>query len=121
MMIATLWVEAIREPWSPDFTAQPLSAEVVGVSAGPIANGAKLFHEKGCEYCHQISGNGGHRGPDLSFVGDRLTKDDLTIRIMNGGYNMPAYAGNLSPQDLEDLLIFLGSRRHPGIAASGGK
>lgn len=121
MMIATLWVEAVREPWSPDFTAKPLSAEIVGVSEGPIANGAKLFHEKGCEFCHQIAGNGGSRGPDLTYVGDRLTKDDLTIRIMNGGYNMPAYAGNLSPADLEDLLIFLGSRRHPKIAASSGK
>jgi ubiquinol-cytochrome c reductase cytochrome b subunit len=111
MMIGPLWVEAIREPWSPDFAAKPLPVKVVGIASGPIADGARLFHEKGCEFCHEVAGYGGHRGPGLTDVGDRLTEDDITIRIMNGGYNMPAFAGNLKPEELEDLAIFLHSRR----------
>ena len=111
MMIGTLWVAAMREPWSPDFKAQPLPTAVIGTNVGPIVDGAKLFHSKGCEYCHEIEGYGGHRGPSLTWVADRLTRADLTVRIMNGGYNMPAFAGLLKPDELDDLLVFLESRK----------
>ena len=113
MMIGTLWVEAMREPWSPDFDAKPLPTPIVGASEGPIANGAHLFYSKGCEFCHEVGGYGGRRGPGLTWVGDRLTRTDLTIRIMNGGYNMPAFAGILKPEELEDIVVFLGSRTQP--------
>jgi ubiquinol-cytochrome c reductase cytochrome b subunit len=111
MMIVTLWIEAERSPWSPDFEAEPLPAHVVGTTEGPIASGARLFYEKGCEFCHDIEGYGGRRGPELTWIADRLTRDDITIRILNGGYNMPAFAGILTPEEVEDLVIFLGSRR----------
>ena len=111
LMIGTLWWEGAESPWSPAFAAPALSAHIIGTASGPIAEGAYLFHERGCEACHAISGLGGRRGPDLSYVGDRLTHDDLTVRIMNGGYNMPAFAGNLKPEELEDIVLFLGSRR----------
>ena len=111
MMIATLWIEGQRSPWSPDFTAKPLSASIVGVTSGPVADGASLFHKKGCEYCHQIAGNGGLRGPDLSTVANRLTRDQITIRIVNGAPNMPAYGGMLKPGDLSALVEFLASRK----------
>lgn len=66
---------------------------------------------KGCEYCHEISGYGGHRGPDLTYIGDRFSVDQLTIQIVNGGTNMPAYGGNLSTTELNNLVAFLGSRK----------
>jgi len=111
MMIGTLWVEAIREPWSPDFKAEPLPTSVIGTNVGPVVTGASLFYAKGCEFCHEIEGFGGRRGPSLTWVGDRLTRADLTVRIMNGGYNMPAFAGLLDTEQLDDLLVFLESRR----------
>lgn len=111
LIISTLWQLGVRSPWSPDFSAEMLPASVVGATAGPVADGARLFHEKGCEYCHSISDYGGHRGPDLTLVGDRLSEAQLTVRIMNGGYNMPSFATSLSHQELNDLIVFLQSRK----------
>ena len=111
IMVGTLWIEGIRAPWSPDFSAQPLPVEVVGVTSGPIHEGAELFYSKGCEFCHTISGHGGHRGPDLTYIGDSLSPDEMTWRILNGGLNMPAFGGNLTPKELDSLVAFLQSRR----------
>lgn len=113
LIIATFWIAGLRSPWAPDFEAKPLPPELVGTTEGPVARGAVLFHKKGCEYCHDIGGYGGHRGPELTTVGDRLDEKLLTLRIINGGYNMPAYANNITHEELTDLVAFLASRKTP--------
>ncbi len=105
-------------PWAPRLDAQPLPAQVVGATSGPTAVGAKLFHDKGCEYCHKISGYGGIRGPDLTYVGDRLTRDQIETRIYSGAANMPSYAKILTPEELNNLLAFLTSRHRLTITTS---
>ncbi|HET7102866.1 MAG TPA: cytochrome b N-terminal domain-containing protein [Terracidiphilus sp.] len=108
-------------PWSPRMDAPPLPEKVVGVTSGPIADGAKVFHDKGCEYCHKMSGYGGLRGPDLSYAGDNLNAAQITTRIFSGAKNMPSYNGNMTPKELQDLLAFLESRhRHPVFEPSLG-
>jgi ubiquinol-cytochrome c reductase cytochrome b subunit len=111
LMIATLWVEGVKSPWSPNFNAKPLTAAVVGTTNGPVWIGAQLFHDKGCLNCHLIAGQGGRRGPDLTEVGDQLSKDRMILRIANGGVNMPAFAGNLKPEEMDALVAFLQSRK----------
>ena len=80
-----------------------------------MADGARLFHDKGCEYCHTVDGYGGHRGPELSTVADRLGPTEMIIRIANGGVNMPAFAGMLTPDEVDRLVAFLrpGTERAP--------
>ena len=114
LMIGTFWVAGEQAPWSPDFTAQPLAPQVVGATSGPIYQGAQLFNTRGCQACHMISGSGGQRGPNLTTVGNRLTQEQLIVRILNGGHNMPAYSSTLPPDEVTALVAFLRSRQGPG-------
>jgi ubiquinol-cytochrome c reductase cytochrome b subunit len=110
MMIGVLWTAGARAPWSPDFNA-PALPDSLATANPQVRRGAQLFHERGCENCHAIAGFGGERGPDLTTVGDRLTTDQMIIRIMNGGTNMPPFAAALKPDELDALVAFLHSRR----------
>ncbi|MDE3178471.1 MAG: cytochrome b N-terminal domain-containing protein [Acidobacteriota bacterium] len=110
-MIAFFGVKGHVAPWSPRMDAPPLPASVVGTSTGSIAAGAVVFHDKGCEFCHSISGYGGLRGPDLSYAGDRMNASQIVTRIYSGATNMPSYNGNITQQELQDLVAFLESRR----------
>src|ERR1700722_4163558 len=109
--VFALTIAGFQEPWTPNFDAKKLTAEIIGTTSGPIYYGAQVFDTKGCLYCHSISGHGGLRGPDFTLVGDRLTHDQLTLKIVNGGYNMPAYAASITPKELKDLTTFLESRK----------
>ena len=39
----------------------------------------------------------------------------MIIRINNGGYNMPAFAGSISAEELIKLVDFLQTRREDAI------
>lgn len=110
-MIITLWSEGVKSPWSPDFTTKPLPASVVGEVSPQAHEGASLFYKKGCQFCHAISGHGGHRGPDLTKVAQRLSEEEMTLRIVNGGGNMPAFGAVLSKLELDNLISFLRTRK----------
>ena len=118
IMIIPLWYAGARSPWSPDFEAEPLPAAVVNSTEPQIQAGAKLFHQKGCEYCHTISGYGGHRGPDLTTVGDRLSVNQMTWRILGGADLMPAFASTLTPEELDSINAFLQSRTAQSASSS---
>lgn len=107
-------------PWSPRMDSPPLPESVVGVSSGPIADGARVFHDKGCEYCHKVSGYGGIRGPDLTYAGDTMTSAQMTTRIYSGAANMPSYRGNMTSGQLSALLEFLESRHRQPIQPPAG-
>ncbi len=109
-IIGHYWTIGIVAPWSLRLGAEPPPAKVVGVTTGPVAAGARVFYDKGCEYCHTVSGYGGIRGPDLTFAGDRMTGPQMRTRIFSGAANMPSYTGNLSREQLLEVIAFLQSR-----------
>jgi ubiquinol-cytochrome c reductase cytochrome b subunit len=98
-------------PWSPVFQPAPLPGSVTGRLSGDERRGAEIFQSRGCVNCHVVAGTGGQRGPDLTTVGDRLSRDQLTSRILIGGLNMPAYGGTLQPDELDALVAFLSAQR----------
>jgi len=110
VMIGAFWWAGVKSDWSPNFNPKPLSAEVIDATSGPILAGARLFEVKGCLNCHLIQGDGGRRGPDLSTIGDKLSADQMILRISNGAPNMPSYASNLTPIEMNELVTFLQSR-----------
>jgi ubiquinol-cytochrome c reductase cytochrome b subunit len=110
MAVGILWNRGAQANWSPDFNAPPLPEAVVGASSGPVYEGGLLFHAKGCEYCHIVNGYGGKRGPDLSTIGNQRDAAQLTVRILHGGINMPAFGSTLTPAEVQNLVAFLQSR-----------
>lgn len=110
-VIGTFWYAGQRAPWSPDFAAKPLAAATVRDSATAVVTGAKLFHQKGCEFCHAIAGQGGQRGPDLTLVATRMSSLEMVGRITNGGPNMPAYVSSLTQEELDAIIAFLATRK----------
>jgi len=110
--IAALVNLGSNAPWSPDLSTNlTLPAEVKQGLSPTALQGATVFEQRGCINCHRIAGVGGQRGPDLTTVGKRLTSNELTWRILNGGRNMPAYGATMTPQDTTALVEFLSTRQ----------
>lgn len=116
VLVAAFSIGALVEygsnaPWSPDLSDLRLPPSVTqGLTAAQM-QGAQSFEQRGCISCHTIAGVGGQRGPELTRIGSRLSSDELTWRILNGGRNMPAYGDTLGPQELANLVDFLGTRK----------
>jgi ubiquinol-cytochrome c reductase cytochrome b subunit len=64
--IVSFTIAGYQSNWSPDFDPKPLKAAVIQSTDPRVVAGAHLFSSKACLNCHQISGDGGKRGPDLS-------------------------------------------------------
>ena len=100
----------IHSPWSPHMTAwtsDPTPVEFLKNRTPLELQGALVLQNKQCRNCHSLDGIGGQRGPDLSRVATRLTKDQLIRQVIQGGGNMPAYGKNLSPAEVDALVAFM--------------
>lgn len=112
-------------PWSPKMTAwsgDPIPEDLVTRSSPLQLQGAVILQNKNCRNCHALDGLGGTRGPDLTAVGVRLTRDQLIDQVSNGtpgGGNMPAYGKQIKPSEMTALIEFLVSLRPNGQAPAG--
>ena len=80
---------------------------------GDAAAGKKVFASAGCAGCHTLKDAGatGTVGPNLDQKKPPL---DLVVdRVTNGKAPMPAFAGQLTPQQIQDVAAYV-------VQATGG-
>jgi cytochrome c6 len=81
----------------------PTTPQVKGDPAG----GKKVFASAGCAGCHTLKDAGatGNVGPNLDQAKPPL---DLVVdRVTNGKAPMPAFAGQLTPQQIQDVAAYV--------------
>jgi len=77
-----------------------------------IAYGRTLFRQEGCFMCHQLDGDGGNVGPDLTIEGTRGRSADWLVGHFKNpgafvpGSIMPSFK-NLTDEQLQALTVFL--------------
>jgi ubiquinol-cytochrome c reductase cytochrome b subunit len=119
-LLGVLTYQGATSPWSPQMTAwsgEPIPEDLIRTSTPLQLQGAALLQNKNCRNCHALEGGGGQRGPDLTTVGARLTRDQLIDQVSNGtpgGGNMPAYGKQISPVEMTALIEFLTNLRPDG-------
>lgn len=87
----------------------PLLNPVIKKDAS-VVEGRQLYENLRCAYCHNINGQGGSLGPDLSMVGARRDHDWLVAHFVNPkdvtpGSAMPRL--NLLPTEVDSLSAYL--------------
>jgi len=84
---------------------------------GPIdeaaQRGRQIWHERGCQACHQLWGNGGFLGPDLTNAASRVDDVRLGQLLTVGSGQMPAMG--LSEAQIADVRAFLESIDRPDL------
>ena len=95
----------------PAKTSAPAAAPASAKAA--LARGKKLYTEQ-CFICHFDTSVAKKVGPGLKGLSRRgafadgkpITDDSLRVWIENGGKNMPAFKGMLSPENIHDLVVY---------------
>jgi mono/diheme cytochrome c family protein len=91
-----------------------------------IAYGKTLYRQEGCFMCHQLNGEGGKVGPDLTMEGERGRSDEWLIghfkdpQAYSKGSIMPAFR-NLTDEQLRALTTFLQGQKGPTKSKSEGR
>ena len=122
--LGVLTYEGVTSPWSPVMDAwsrEPIPEDIVKRATPVELQGAAVFQNKNCRNCHALAGLGGKKGPDLTAVGTRLTRDQLIDQVSNGtpgGGGMPAYGKQMQPAEMAALADFLASLRPTGVPAA---
>ena len=74
---------------------------------GDPATGKKIFASAGCAGCHTLKDAAatGNVGPNLDEKKPPL--DLIVDRVTNGKAPMPAFAGQLTPQQIQDVAAYV--------------
>ncbi|MDG0809556.1 c-type cytochrome [Cohnella rhizosphaerae] len=93
-------------------TTPPSSEAPASPGGTTTASGedAETIYKAQCIACHAADLSGGV-GPKLTDVGARLSTDELSTRIHNGGGGMPAFKGTLTDDQINTLVNWLSTKK----------
>jgi mono/diheme cytochrome c family protein len=95
-----------------DSAAPPATTTESGGDSGTgdAAKGEEVFASAGCGGCHtfEAAGSSGSVGPNLDELAPSF--DQVVEQVTNGGGAMPAFAGELSEQEIRDVATYVSSR-----------
>ena len=75
--------------------------------------GRKIFHEQSCQVCHQLWGQGGFLGPDLTNAASRVDETRLVSLLTVGSGQMPAF--DMTPEQIGAMKAFLEEIDRPDL------
>ncbi|MBI4301320.1 MAG: cytochrome c [Chloroflexi bacterium] len=97
---------ATPTPTTAAATPTPTRAPATPTPSGGDAAAGKIIFTTNCNVCHPNGQQG--VGPSLIGVTSKLTTQQITAQIRNGGGGMPAYStSQISDAQLVDLLAYL--------------
>jgi|TARA_B110000263_G_scaffold179006_1_gene156632 nitric oxide reductase subunit C len=88
-----------------DDRQEPLSEDAL--------EGRDLWHQNSCQVCHQIYGQGGFLGPDLTNVASNIERSRLESLLTVGSGQMPAYY--FSSQEISYMASYLDALDKPEL------
>lgn len=89
------------------------SDDVDIVLSADAVEGRKLFHDGSCQVCHQLWGQGGFLGPDLTNAASRVDETRLASLLTVGSGQMPAF--DYDADELRYMRAFLEEIDRPDI------
>jgi putative heme-binding domain-containing protein len=95
-----------RDVWAVLAFLRTKNADPAGTGIlGNTENGRRVF-ESDCSGCHQVNGNGGRLGPDLSQVGSSRSPSWLAHKIRHASaYFMSVYAGGYVMEGYDPVTL----------------
>ncbi len=77
------------------------------------ARGRVLWHQYGCQVCHQLYGQGGFLGPDLTNAYSRVDSMRIRTLLTVGSGQMPPF--HLRDGQIDDIRAFLQGMDRPSL------
>ena len=81
-----------------------------GNNAATTTATAESVYKAQCVGCHAADLSGSV-GPNLQKAGSKLTAEQISTQINNGGGGMPAYKGTLSAEEITALTDWLAAKK----------
>lgn len=77
--------------------------------------GAILFRDKGCAYCHGVGAVGTKKAPALIdlWKDKSWTTEKITNQILNGGQKMPPFRDSVTDEEVGELITYLRAKTKP--------
>ncbi|WJH35209.1 cytochrome c [Paenibacillus aurantius] len=87
-------------------------AATPGGTTGGATVDAQAVYKANCVTCHGDNLEGRMGGnTNLTKVGGRKSKDQITAQITNGGNGMPAFGSKLKPDEISALADWLAAKK----------